>query len=438
MSVSFHSALDMILRGPGCPGYPPVRGGRPTPTPFAVAGRDEERLVESCLAWLKDHPIDAREGVAESRAIWILDRLLPLDDPTPFDEFRHDRFFGVGLYAWGRRAPDEMVRAVDSDDLSNCGPPVVAAWIDTRESDQELLRWYEVCAERGWNPCLIFGGGELPISEYCKRSPDRAHLLAFLETVPEEEGVATALEHLLRDVATGDPPSQMCPSFSGDLNSQPPELWAQMFEWNSRLQENLLSTLRDFGEHELLAMCQTLPGRDMGQVLGSAAIEFWISQHTLDHVDRLLQIAAPSYPSYGYSAIRRLAQILPQDQIETWDSLLVSVQGHLGSFPMCRFVEWLTPESRHVLVPWFDGVDVKWGTGSEEWPVCAMHGWISKAPKAEVEEWAARPGLPLWQRLLCDRTLCAPAALRPPPLLHFGQDVEADFRLIDPLNIRAM
>lgn len=412
MCASFESGLEMVLRGEG-PG-------------FAIIGGDEQRLVESTAAWLRRHPATERRNHEEARAIWIMDRLLPLDDPTPFEEFRARRAFEVGIYAWGRRAPELMVQEVDRD---ACLAPILAAWIDTRPTDEDLLSWYEVCRKRGWDEGLTETAS---IEEYCARSPDRSQLMSFLDTAPED-GVQAALTYLVGSVAAGEPPEMWAPSLQGP-EIQDPDYWRRAGQWSLGLKDHLISTLRDLGEHDLAEVCSGLEKRDATAVLQNVAIEFFIKQHDARHVDRLLQVAGSDTPYNGYSAIRRLAEVLPQDRVDAWSVLLAD--GSYGTFPMCRFVEWLNPESRDVLIPWFTSVDCQPGPDLNEWAVSAMRGWVSKAPRVEVEWWAERPNLPLWQQLLCDRVLHAPPALSPPPVLHFGQDVEADFRLIDPLSFR--
>lgn len=400
MTISFTTALEMILYGSG-PAFRFVEG-------------DERRLIVGCLEWLQQHQENDDEAthdrIAEQRAIYILDRLLPLDDPRPFERFRNRYRFNVGLYAWGRRAPDEMLATVPERGLPSCGSPVMAAWIASRRSNDELLTWYEVCRAAGWS-ANSFHAEDVAIEEYCRRAPDRTALLRFLDVAEEKatwQASYTILRHLLRDAAaTGSP---------GDA---PPD--------------DLVAALESLGEIEFATACRRL--RERGHRLHGLASYYWIEQHTLDHLDRLVDLESqtPYWPS------ARIAKILPKDRLEVWPWLLGYEERGLSM--LCEFVQWLDPGYRDVLVPEFQGVSRQrrgWRQ-AEEWAACALHAWLHKAPRPVVERWAdgaEHSALPLWQAIAIDRFLYAPPALRPPPLLHDIQAVEADFRLLDALNVR--
>lgn len=346
---------------------------------------------------------------------------MPLDDPEPFAEFRSGPGLDVACYVWGRRDPESMMAEFGRDGFRM---PIAAAWIDSRRTNAELLSWWDLCREMGWEESL---GGfvDAPVREYCAREPDRGELLAFLRRAPYA-GVEAALKYFARTLAAGEPLEIPLPPVADEFSEERLAWGRDQFP---RLMDHLSVTLRDLGEHEVLDACEELRRRDLQSAVHWLAVEFWICQHGPDNVDRL----SPKYGSLGgYPAIRRLAAVLPQDRRDAWDPWFES---NFGSFVMARFVEWLQPENRDWLLGSFADVEFdRWFRHEDA--ICALQGWLSKAPRAEVEEWAARPQLPFWQQLMCDRALHAPEPLRPPPVLSFMQELEFDLRLVDPLSIR--
>jgi hypothetical protein len=99
--------------------------------------------------------------------------------------------------------------------------------------------------------------------------------------------------------------------------------------------------------------------------------------------------------------------------------------------PVAEFCAWLKPELRDALPRLFADDDAARASA-------AYHAWLHRAPRAHLEHVFARERSTqaIWRRIALDRFLYAPAPLKPPPTVEDTQTVEADIRLLDPLNRR--
>ncbi|HET8827359.1 MAG TPA: hypothetical protein VFM77_19615 [Terriglobales bacterium] len=126
--------------------------------------------------------------------------------------------------------------------------------------------------------------------------------------------------------------------------------------------------------------------------------------------------------------LKRLAEIVPEDELETWGTLVSwdSDEARIRAF--CR---WLPAKYAEVLREHFNHPERDWGA-------CAYQNYLSKAPEPMLRlSWARMEDLPGWQAALLDRRLFAPPAVRPAALIEDIQSVEGDLRLQDPFNHRA-
>ena len=159
-----------------------------------------------------------------------------------------------------------------------------------------------------------------------------------------------------------------------------------------------------------------------------AARQLWVFCHGPNDWRQLNQFALQYDDSFIYD---RLAEIMPADRLEEWDSLVLHESEDNGQ--MRAFCRWLPTEYTDVLRSHFDHSDADWGA-------CAYHAYLAKAPEAVLQhQWRRRDDLPSWQVRLLDRRLFAPLSIRPGPVVEDIQEVQWwDFRLADPFSRRGI
>jgi len=399
---------------------------------------DNERLIEQLDAFLADlgdeseRHWEARE--AATRAVWLLDRVVPKDQSSRFRDLwkRPGRIRQVAVYAWGRRL--DAARRHELFDLPDelrkeCDGAAQAAWCDACPPEQveSLLEWLDLREQHGWpasGPYAL-----LTIREYCRRADretGRVRLLRFVAEANErlDEDYAwplygarqCALKQLIRDAAPSFPPPE-----------QPPpdgENPAQVIEW-------LDHELRQGGHGELADLCKAacVPCRGYGGVLALAPL-FWIERHNPSSWEQLEESLYSVDEWAGHAFVGRLGRIVPPDRLDAWDRVLTPES--LGNYPIMAFCRWLRREYRDALLPHIAHSD-------RDWAACAYQAYLHSSPEPVLKHrWddCDHP-LPLWQLMTLDRFLHAPSPVKPAPLCFDVQDVEADFRLYDPLNHRS-
>ncbi len=395
---------------------------------------DAPQVADDLRRFLTRSPLD--DGEVARRAVWMLDRLTPVDAQEPlFEELWTRTRSPLAALAWGRR-----LRGADRDRLFGVRPSSArapigsgftwaaaeAAWCAScPESDvASLLEWYPRCAAHGWPT----GGHHalLPFTEYCRRAGPTERLPRLMAVVEEANAHpasappwplsglrARALEQLVRDVAPAMPPP------AATLPTEP----ARVFAW-------LDAALRGVGRDALAEACRDARGAGGGSEVLRAASILWIHRHDAGAWDGLLR----DWPWAAASdLVAHFGAIAPPDRLDPWEPILTPPEP-LGNPPIVAFCGWLPAALRDAL--WPHVLD-----GDPDWAACAFQAYLHRAPESVLrglfDDPRARRSLPSWQLVLLDRFLHAPPPLRPGPVCHDVQDVEADPRLADPLNHRA-
>jgi hypothetical protein len=305
---------------------------------------------------------------------------------------------------------------------------LMLAWCDTCPDNKlnSILDWAEF-----WRPtlkkhdvCWLHD----PEDEFYRRSKDikgryepmlvglRKGVALFNdadETMREifQTSASHLLMHLLRDVAIQNPAAV-------PVHTTPEEYRAWMdetlssgpFRDVSNAGGELLKLRRERGTDEYVArsLWIWLHGKDDWEELYSTSGMFrddWISGRVLG----------------------RLAEIVPDNELETWGTLATWDSDHARIRAFCR---WLPAKYAEVLRKHFDHPDRDWGA-------CAYQNYLSKAQEPILKLlWSDARNLPQWQAELLDRRLFAPAGVRSAAIVEDIQTVEGDLRLQDPFNHR--
>jgi hypothetical protein len=154
---------------------------------------------------------------------------------------------------------------------------------------------------------------------------------------------------------------------------------------------------------------------------------FWIWRHGVNHWRNLHAHALWNQEPWVFD---RLAEIVPLEEIDAWDDLLLHQSGDHGE--MRAFCKWVSPQYAEILRSHFHHSD-------RDWRACAYQNYLAKTPEPILHhQWRLFEDLPNWQAKLLDRRLFAPESVRPTALVDDVQNVEGDLRLRDPLNHRAL
>ena len=398
----------------------------------ALISATKNEFASNRVPEARDHEASLRRR----RLVWLLDRLAPaagleLFEPYPTEE--------LAIYGWGRRLPLDRRNELTTFPITPDTPghwgrrmviqALMLAWCDTCPNDrlESILNWRDV-----WSPalkqhdiCWLHD----PEDEFYRRSTDiksryqpmlvsLQRSIAVLhdadETVRESAQASgfRLLTYLLRDIAIQNPvavrphalPEEYQSWMDSVLASAP---FAEVAEFGC----DLLKIRRERGTDEFLARSLWIwrHGKNDWQQLYFNSGMFrddWISERVLD----------------------RLAEIVPEDELETWGTLVTwdSDDSRIRAF--CR---WLPPKYAEVLRDHFNHPDREWGA-------CAYQNYLSKAPEPILRlVWAKMSELPQWQAELLDRRLFAPQRVRLAPIVEDMQTVEGDLRLQDPFNHRS-
>lgn len=405
--------------------------------------RDASALLDALTTAIKtefastaDPPSRDHERLLRRRRLcWLLDRVAPASNPELFVPYGSEE---TAIYGWGRRLTSK--RRNELTEFQNM--PDVAGNRDRRMTIQALmLAWCDTCPDNEldsilnwaefWRPVLKQGDIcwlHAPEDEYYRRSTDiqrRYHPMlnslrksvALLsdadETIREIARTSSyrLLRYLLRDVAIQNPAAvpfhttaeQYQPWMDDILSSSP-------FADITNAGGELLKSLRERATDEYVArsLWIWLHGKGNWEQLYSVSGMFrhdWISGQVLD----------------------RLAEIVPEDELETWGTLVTwdSDDSRIRAF--CR---WLPPKYADVLRDHFNHPDRDWGA-------CAYQNYLSKAQEPILRlMWSQSSDLTKWQAELLDRRLSSPEAVHPAAVVEDIQTVEGDLRLQDPFNHR--
>jgi hypothetical protein len=368
-----------------------------------------------------------REDLGLSRALWLLDRLLPADTGPLFADWLARGGGETAAYAWGRRlVGEERERLFDlpGATFEATHSALQAAFCELhREDPSALLGWWSRCRRAGHDPYRHYM--LLPLREYVARTPDRTARAEGLRglirayapggehgaTMEAQEIREVALQHLLTDVARAFPPPT-------ELPSEEPEEASLCF----------LDQLYEGGHGEIADLCKLhREERPLGQ-LEPLALRWWVERHDGSSWELLVDDVALLEERGPYLALRRMSQIVPPDRPDAWGHALRI--GQRGLYPLQYFAAWLARDLRDLLLPEFSSPDREWGES-------AFLAYLHRVPEPVALSLLGSGELRAWQAPVLDRFLFAPRAVRPGPVLYDIQDSEADFRLHDPFNARS-
>jgi len=396
---------------------------------LALAARDEFSRPEPA-------PREHDATVRRRRLVWLLDRVAPTAALDLFEPFRTEE---LAIYAWGRRLPlsrrNELTKfPIMPDTSGNWGRRMVIQAL--------MLSWSDICPNEELHSILswaqswrsVLKQGDIcwlhdPEDEFYHRSKDvqarynpmlaALQKTADLQDDPDETmheiGLTSAsqlLMYLLRDVAIQNPaavpfhttPEQYRPWLDETLSSDP-------FRDVSKAGRDLLKVRRERGTDEYLAR------------------SLWIWLHGKNDWEQLFEVSGMFRDDWiSGQVLIRLAEIVPEDELETWGTLVTwdSDESRIRAF--CR---WLPTKYAEVLREHFNHPERDWGA-------CAYQNYLSKAPEPVLRLlWRRFEDLPQWQAVLLDRRLFAPQSVRPAAVVEDIQTVEGDLRLQDPFNHRS-
>ncbi|HVY62728.1 MAG TPA: hypothetical protein VHF22_13805 [Planctomycetota bacterium] len=398
----------------------------------------EAALVDSAAAFLRRPDIaDPSSYRAEIASLWILDRLVPVENRAFFDPLLQSRWSdlarAVAIYAWGRRLRDGDRARLFALDFGAGWPDGIAAeaaWCESCPAADpgQLLEWWSLLVKHGHEPT----DGTLVVKEYARRTADRLARRQRLLDLAREGNAETAWDaagrpaggHLWGAVreALVQAACDLAGSFVPSMEPMPAE--EKLLDW-------FYGTLDEGGFHEVVATCKEAAVLQKGRFsVKRLASLFWVERADWR---RLVESFADVEERHPYAAIQRLGKCVPPDRLDAWEDVVRFPMR--GNYPIQEFCDWLRPEFRDLLPPFFADVD------EPERATCAYHAYLQKTPRPVLERFWARRGshaLAAWQVMALDRFLHAPPALRPPATVQDVQCVEADIRLLDPMNRRGM
>lgn len=393
-----------------------------------------------------------------SLALWLLDRLLPLDDNSIFVPFlgekalhklEHIKYTYTpvschphirAIYAWGRRLSAEQrnqIFAIPFNQSAEIGKftafclinqAALAAWIETCPADQSssLFTWPDLCdLYQSPHPPKTT---KLLTDEYIRRNADRNERLSVLAASAEkliehrkeygkwDWGVIRSdlLNNILRQII-----KDMAPEFSSTEESPPianKDSVEALFKW-------FLSILARTGYSTIADLYQHLNPHREGY---SLAILFWIETMNWPQLEERMHRLEKLSP---YDFINRMVEIVPPERLDVWETVLELKR----YYPITAFCRWLRPEYREVLLWHCNPYELN------DEAICAFYAYLSMTPRPLLEAmWKRTELIPSWQAQALDRYLYAPEPIKPPPFLWDVQCAEADPRLEDPLTCRGL
>jgi hypothetical protein len=356
-----------------------------------------------------------------------LDRLTPETDGA-IPESLPD--YSRGVYAWGRRLPPGRRQELPQLRL----PFSDQTWKRTRYLQFLLLAWCDSCPQHQidslldwpdyWRPVMLpadHGWLPSPTLEFYRRCNDdpgarRARIYSaidkYLKLLSHSDDatrdharrfVLDAWLILLRDVATKNASSELGPYAPDDL--------AAWFK----------STLTETPFTRLAEIDRCLPPSPNRNQYWAKWV--WVWRHSGANWKNLHAYALGNPEERAFD---RLAEIIPQDDLEAWDDLLIGQIVDTGQ--MRAFCRWVSPRYVEALREHFHHSDRDWGT-------CAFLNYLAKAPGPIVRhQMRGADDMPVWQTKLLDRRLFAPEFVRPAANLEDRQTIIADPRLEDPFT----
>ena len=339
----------------------------------AAAGID---LVEEC-----GRVAAALEGIAATRALWIVDLLAGDACPGWVAELHGSS--PHAHYAFARR---DVSVILDRDSRFAVRSFACAAWVLAHTPDAAMLDWYGLDEDIVSDGHFMGRHASLPIDEYARVGRDVAPLVRMIH-----DGDWFARAAALRMVA---------PSLTVK-----PERGADVIE-----------TLRA-ADHVDLADALEQSEDDESDLL-------FVLRAEPDDIMAVAELVSESATSEA--ALERLVEFVQADMPELWHAAI-----HVGTWEdmaMRLFCKWVTPETAELLLPYFGR------TGGWMAP-CAFHAYLHHASENDVAAIIDELGFD-WMKCAWDRYRFAPLALRPPPYMAETQAAENDRRLVDPFNPR--
>ncbi len=419
----------------------------------------KERVIDYLRKYQKETDYNYYEADI-NLALWLLDRLLPLNEKDIFVPFLGEmslRNLGGGIsesnkisarpwkqaiLAWGRRLSgdhrNQLLLIPFNQPRSGksrrrlcypVGQEILSAWCETCPAGQEdtLFTWPDLS-----DMCQTDHASEdisILVEEYVRRNPDRtarlsvlvdnaAKLIDFKKKYGKQKWGSVRfhlLRHIFRQIM-----KDIAPEFT--LNDKLPGEWRNPSEdWSDWLK----TVFAKAGYDTVANLCQYLNPYREGHML---AVLFRIETMSWQQLEKHI-FRSKNLPHYGF--IDRLADVVPSERLDVWEMILKSEKTH---YPFVVFCRWLQPEYRDALLRYCNLYEVNCTKA-----VCAFYSYLSKTPHPVLEAmWQCAKSLPTWQSQELDRCLFAPEPIKPPQLLWDRQNIEADLRLEDILSHRIM
>lgn len=343
----------------------------------------------------------------------------------------------MAIYGWGRRLPfesrGELMRVPIPASHTKLRKPsqrqnvlqaLLLAWCDSCPDEQlsTLLQWQD-----HWRPVLETHDEywiPSPAQEfYCRCATVDVRREKAVAQFYQDAGVFNDPNELTRKLANKNAfDLWKCLLREGAIQSpsaEPPP--PDPAEWAGWFDSALSSV--PFAQIADLATYLPLPPNRKKHIVEL----FWIWRHGIDHWRKLL---AHAFCNQGPWVFDRLAEIVPSDEIDSWDDLMLHQSEDHGE--MRAFCKWISPQYAEILRPHFHHSD-------RDWRACAYQNYLAKTPEPILRhQWRLLEDLPNWQAKLLDRRLFAPELVRPAAIVEDIQTVEGDLRLGDPFNHRAL
>ncbi|BDI28083.1 hypothetical protein CCAX7_001340 [Capsulimonas corticalis] len=345
------------------------------------------------------------------------------------------------VYGWGRRLESSERHRIleflqqdaqrECDDFANVCDSGMVAWAEICPVDEaeKLIDWVDICAvnkiptNTGFHYAALFREYQSKVSDPRVRVKSILSKLGVVSSadIDSSDNPYRPLSYYLKNQLTKDL-AMLIPSDESDFPASEDALW----NWCLNAVEEVL----DSGQIRLLLR------DDIKHRFQNCAREMWVLSRTqnnwemfYDHLDVI------SENGLRYPALKRLAYVLPANKYELWDKLFAWPS--VGNFVMQAYCAWL-PLEEYDRLSFFFGPNAE-GVNSERFDraVTAYQAYLHRTPKDDLPQfWPNSTPMSYSQMMLLDRFLYAPEPLKPKAIARDVQEVENDFTLTDPLDIR--